>query len=86
MEDDIKEIQFREETPKVKIKPKTRQMMLLKAEPVLSNADFENFEKFQDVFNTSTEMEFVEKASNHELNKTIESLHKSVTYTWGYTM
>ena len=59
MEDDIKEIQFREETSKLKIKPKPRKMVLLKAEPVLSIADFENFEKFQYVFNTSTEIEFV---------------------------
>ena len=50
--------------------------MLPKAEPVLSNADVKSFEKFQDVFNTRTDMEFLEKAintNNHELNETIES-------------
>ena len=51
--------------------------MLPKDEPVLSNADVKNFEKFQDIFNCSTGMVSVEKAinkNNHELNETIDSL------------
>ena len=54
MEDDMKEIQFREETPKLKIKPKPRDIMLPKAEPQLSNAIVKNFEQFQDDFTAQT--------------------------------
>ena len=89
MEDDMKEIKFREETPKLEIKPKPKEIVLPNAEPILSNVDVTNFEKFQEVFNTSTDMEFLKKAintNNHELNETIESLLKQVRDTWGCKM
>ena len=48
--------------------------MLPKVEPQLSNAIVKNFEQFQDDFNTSTDMEFVEKAIRETIMNSMKLL------------
>ena len=91
-EDKPKNTHIKEETPQLKIKHNTRDKVLLKTDPELSNADVypvQNLGEFQEAINSSTDMLSVglgNNTNNDELNETVKSLLERVGDAWNCKM
>ena len=86
-EKNLLETYFKEESPKMKNKPKLRQIVLSETEPELLNVDkfpVQSFADFPEAFNTSIDTVDVQviNTNNEELNKTTESLLEEIGDTW----
>ena len=92
-EEKLKEVYTKEETSKLKVKSKPRQILMPTAEPPISNEDvfpFQNFGEIEESYNNiTTDIVAVEQAistNNDELNETVESLLEKVGDAWACKM